>query len=174
MFLKFIKGLGLKKNIKKCLAQYKPTGMPQRVFKVGLLMDEALFTGKKNALSEITKYGIKEENISLLVYSKGVSPKNEAQMEYRAYSRKFVSAGGNFVKEPVASFVSAPFDLLISYYNADNPLLMLATLESQAKFKVGLASADSRLNDFTIAVEPAKYKEYMAELFKYLKILNII
>ncbi|WP_417351112.1 DUF6913 domain-containing protein [Flavobacterium alkalisoli] len=174
MFLKFIKGVGLKKNIKKCLAQYEPGGMPTKVVTIGLLMDEAWFTDKKRVINEITKHGIKEESISLLVCKKKVSAKEATQLDYPVYTRKDVSAGGKLKKEEVITFVQTPFDMLISYYDTEKPLLMLATLESQAKFKVGFANVDKRLNHFTIAEGADRYKEYMAELFRYLKILNII
>lgn len=174
MFLKFIKGVGLKKNIKKCLAQYKPEGMPAKVVTIGLLMDEAWFTDRKHVMNEITKHGIKEENINLLVCKKNVSAKEAEKLDYAFYTKKDVSASGKFKKEEVKGFIETPFDMLISYYDTEKPLLMLATLESQAKFKAGFVNVDKRLNDFTIAESAERYTEYMQELFRYLKILNII
>jgi hypothetical protein len=50
--------------------------------------------------------------------------------------------------------------------------LELATIKSQAKFKAGFSSTDNRLNNFMIKSQAEKYKEFVAELFKYLKILN--
>ncbi len=172
MFLKFIKNFGLKKNIKKCLAQYKPGAASGVVNTIGVLADETYFTNKDNFINEIAKYGIKKENVSILVYKKRILGKEAKTANYSYYTRKNITAGGSIKKEEAINFLDTPFDLLISYYDTEKLPLMLATLQSQAKFKAGFASVDKRLNSFTISMEADKYKEFIAELFKYLKILN--
>jgi hypothetical protein len=72
----------------------------------------------------------------------------------------------------VVQFLNTPFDMLINYYDVDSPPLMLATLSSEARLRVGFATVDNRLNDFMISMQAEKYTDFIAELFKYLKILK--
>ena len=64
--------------------------------------------------------------------------------------------------------------MLISYYDVEKPPLVLVTLQSKAKFKVGFSTIDKRLNAFMITTVAEKHGEFVAELFKYLKILKKI
>lgn len=172
MFLKFIKSIGLKKNIKKSLAQYEPEVLSGMVNTIGVLTDET-YVADTRLIDEIARYGFKKEAVSLLVYRKKVSAKEAETINYRYFTKKDISAGGDF-KGEAAGFINTPFDLLISYYDVEKPVLVLATLQSKAKFKVGFSSVNKLYNSFTINITADKYKEFIAELFKYLKILNKI
>lgn len=172
MFLKFIKDFGLKKIIKKKLSGYKPVSSPDVITTVGILVDESYFLDKESLISELVNFGIARNAIKTLSFKERVKPKEIVDCCH--YTRKDISVNGNFEKTDVAEFVDTPFDMLISYYDVEKPPLVLATLKSKAKFKVGFSSVDNRLNHFMISSQAEKYTEFVSELFKYLKILNKI
>lgn len=174
MFLKFIKDFALKKIINKSLAQYKPASSSDVVHTVGLLIDETYFTDKESFVEELVANGIKESDITIFIYKNRISKKDAKVIDYPYFTYKDISQLGNFTKEEIAAFVNTPFDMLISYYDVEKAPLVLATLQSKAKFKVGFGHVDKRLNTFMITTVAEKYKEFTAELFKYLKILNKI
>jgi hypothetical protein len=170
MFLNFIKDFGLKKNIKKTLSQYVPASSPGNVATIGVLIDESYFFNKEALIKELAAHGIVAKNIETLSFREKLKPKEVVDCCY--YTRKDIAADGTFSKEDVAVFINKPFDLLISYYDVAKPPLVWATMRSKAKFKAGFSSVDNRLNTFMISSQAEKYKEFVAELFKYLKILN--
>ncbi len=172
MFLKFIKDFGLKKNIKKTLAQYKPVSSPDAVVTVGILVDESYFADKEAVMTELTANGIDRRNIQTLSFKERITKKEIVDCCY--YTRKDIAIDGGFTKDDVAAFINTPFDMLISYYDVEKAPLVWATLKSKAKFKVGFATVDKRLNHFMISSVAEKYTEFISELFKYLKILNKI
>jgi hypothetical protein len=174
MFLKFIKDFGLKKIINKSLAQYKLVPSQNAVKTVGILIDETYFTDKGAFAEELIVNGIKEADITILIYKNRITKKEAKVIDYPYFTYKDVTATGHFTKEEIASFINAPFDMLISYYDIEKSPLLLATIQSKAKFKVGFGSVDKRINNFMITTVAEKYKEFTAELFKYLKILNKI
>ncbi len=172
MFLKFIKDFALKKIIKKSLAGYKPVAGTDGVATVGILIDESYFFEKESLIAELIANGIKRSDIETLSFKERIKPKEI--VDYRHFTRKDISAAGTFVKEDAAAFINRPFDMLISYYDVEKPPLLLATLKSKAKFKVGFSGVDNRFNHFMISSQAEKYTEFVSELFKYLKILNKI
>lgn len=172
MFLKFIKNFALKKNIRKTLAQYKPVSSPDVVATVGILVDESYFTDKQALTDALVANGISPQNIKTLSFKERIKKKEIVDCCH--YTRKDISADGAFTKDDVAEFINTPFDMLISYYDVEKPPLVWATLKSKAKFKVGFATVDKRLNHFMISTVAEKHDEFITELFKYLKILNKI
>ncbi len=172
MFLKFIKDFGLKKNIKKTLAQYKPISSPDVVATVGILVDESYFADKQALIDDLAANGISPQNVKTLSFKERIKKKEIVDCGH--YTRKDITGDGAFTKDDVAAFINTPFDMLISYYDVEKPPLVWATLKSKAKFKVGFATVDKRLNHFTISTVAEKHAEFISELFKYLKILNKI
>ncbi|QYJ68058.1 DUF6913 domain-containing protein [Flavobacterium litorale] len=167
--MKFIKNFGLKKTIKKSLAKYQPIAMPDTVVTVGVLTDEQHYGNTSTIVKAIVKQGIAEKNIEVLSYRENISSKEVVK---DCYSLADINANGRFKTEAVNAFVYRRFDMLISYYDTEDLPLVLATLKSKAKFKVGFSAVDTRLNDFTINTPTKKYELFVSELFKYIKILN--
>ncbi len=170
MFLKFIKDFRLKKIIKKLLPNYKATASGAKVVTVGILLDETYFAGREELIQEIAAQGIAPGNIKTLSFFERIK-KGQAP-ECCHFTYKEVGFDGTFAKTDVSDFINTPFDLLISFYDVQKPPLALITLQSKAGFKAGFSTVDNRLNTFMIASQAEKYKEFTAELFRYLKILN--
>ncbi|MFP9114370.1 DUF6913 domain-containing protein [Flavobacterium sp. RHBU_3] len=168
--MKFIKDFSLKKNIKNTLTNYKAPVSGKAVVTVGVLLDETYFAGREDLIKEIASYGINARNIETLSFFERVKKKELPQCCHFSYAD--VTSGGEFAKEDVTAFINKSFDLLISYYDVQKPPLALITLKSKAAFKAGFSTTDSRFHTFMVASQVEKYKEFTAELFKYLKILN--
>ncbi|NDI99733.1 hypothetical protein GWA97_11650 [Flavobacterium sp. LaA7.5] len=169
--MKFIKNFGLKKIIKKSLAKYQQGAMPDAVAIVGLLTDEKHFKYRDAIVQELVKQGIAEKNIEVLSFRERLNSKEAVA---GCYTLGDINANGSFKKEETTAFIYRRFDMLISYYDEESLPLMLATLKSKAKFKVGFPVMGNNLNDFTINTDPQKHEVFISELFKYLKILNKI
>lgn len=172
MFLKFIKDFSLKKIIKKSLPGYKPVAAADEISTVGIIIDESYFFDKDDLISELTDGGIKKDALQILSFRERIKPKEVVECCH--FTRRDISVSGEFLKQDVADFINTPFDLLINYYDVEKAPLLLATIKSKAKFKVGFATVDNRLNSFMISSQAEKYSEFASELIKYLKILNKI
>lgn len=170
MFLKFIKNFGLKKIIKKSLANYQPGAVPDAVTTIGVLIDEPYYKHSKAIVKELVQHGIAEENIALLVYKERANTK-ETVKGY--YTYKDIAANGSLQGE-AAAFTGKQYNMLISYYDEEKLPLLLATIQSRAGFKAGFSGIDKRLNHFTVNTDADNYTVFMTELLKYLKILNKI
>lgn len=172
MFLNFIKDFSLKKIVRKSLASYKPVANNDVVFTIGILADETYFSEKEALIKDLTSNGFSLSNIKTLSFKDRI--KKKEVMDCCHFTRKNIGADGSFTKEDVAAFVNTPFDMLISFYDVEKAPLVWATLQSKAKFKVGFATVDKRLNHFTINTQAEKHEEFITELVKYLGILNKI
>jgi hypothetical protein len=172
MFLKFIRDFSLKKIIKKKLSNYKHVSSADVVATVGIIIDETYFSDKESLIIELVGNGIRRSDIKTLSFKERIKPKEIVDRCH--FTRRDISVTGNFEKADVAEFINTPFDMLISYYDIEKPSLVLATLKSKAKFKVGFSSVDNRLYHFMISSQVEKHTEFISELFKYLKILNKI
>ncbi|KGO90760.1 DUF6913 domain-containing protein [Flavobacterium suncheonense] len=172
MFLRFIKDFFIKKTVKKSLLAYSLESTGKKIETVGLLIDETYFSKEKELIEEITANGISAGNIKVLIYKDRIKKKD--LFEHPSFSRKDISFTGEFQKEEIKQFTRETFDMLISYYDIEKPQLLIVTLQSKARFKVGFSSTDKRLNNFTITTVAEKHQEFVTELFRYLKILNKI
>ena len=170
MFWNKVKEFWTKKIVKKKLLNVKHLATNTAIKKVGIVFDETYFYEKDALIAELIKNGIQEENISLLVF-KNMIKKNET-FDSPFFSYKNLSCIATIDKKEVTEFMHQDLDLLISYYDIEKSALLLVTHLSKAKFKVGFATIDKRLNHFMVHTNAENYKVFVAELFKYLKILN--
>lgn len=170
MFLNYLKNLFTKKIVKKSLSNAKP-GPSETVIKtVGIVFDESYFYEREALVGELVANGIDIKNISVLVFKNRIR-KNET-FDYPVFSHKDLSWQATFRKSEVRNFMDSPFDLLINYYDTEKSALLVVSNLSKAKFKVGFASVNKKLNHFMINTTAENYKVFTEELFKYLKILN--
>ena len=170
MFLNYLKDFTTKKIVKNTLSNAKLTPSSNLIQTVGILFDETYFHEKEALVAELLKEGILENNIRILVFRDKIK-KNEV-FDYPVFSHKDISWTATIDKKVIKEFVSANFDLLISYYDTEKALLLLVTHLSKASFKVGFSTIDKRVNHFMIDTVVENYKVFTDELFKYLKILN--
>ena len=172
MFINYIKNFYVKKTVKKNLQNVKSEDISNAVKTVGLLIDASIFSQKEDLIKELISNGFSKENIKIIVYT-DKSKSNEATSQL-AFTAKHLNWKGEIRDPKVNDFLKEEFDLLISYYDVEKAIIMLFTLNSKAKFKVGFSSIDKRLNHFIINTKAENYKVFSDELFRYLKLLNKI
>jgi hypothetical protein len=172
MISKIIKDFFLKRKVNKKLINYQLQVSPDKIVKVGVLIDGNYFTNQEDLIKEIEKHGIAKENIEILSF---VNKNKKTLLEkFDYFFRKDISFGGLFKSERVTNFTDQHFDMLISYYDVQKPTLLLVSKSSKAKFKVGFQTIDKRINHLSINSVAENYAEFISELFKYLKILKKI
>ena len=170
MFSKIIKDFFLKRIISSKLTSANLEVSVSKINTIGIIIDEYYFANVDSLKKEIEQYGVKVNNIQILLFKKKVSKKEIVNELF--FTRSNVKINGEINKEDVNAFLEQPFDLLINYYEVERPSLLIVSKASKAKFKVGFSTVDKRINHFIISTSVSKYKEFVFELFKYLKILN--
>lgn len=172
MFLNYIKELSLKRLLKKNLVSVSYNSNASSIKSIGLIIDETYFLEKDKLINEIVGQGISEDKIKVIVYRDKI--KKDEVFSHPTFTSKHISSSGEFSEVVINNFMKEPFDLLISYYYFDKPILKWLTFKSKANFKVGFSSVDKELNHFMIDTNFDNFKVFNSELFKYLKILKKI
>ena len=167
MFLNYIKEFFVKKSLKNNLNIIKNEVFTSNIQTIGLLIDESKFRHSKELIRELFLHGIASENIKIVVYRGKLKKKKTYSRP--TFSKKSINWKGEFTEEFLNEFTETEFDLLISYYEIEKPILMMITSKSKAKFKVGFSSVDKRLNRWMIETDMGNHKLFASELFKYLK-----
>ena len=167
MFLNYIKDFFIKKIVKKNLHNVKNEVFKSSIQTVGLLIDESNFNNSEALKKELILNGILSENIKIIVYQRKFKEKKEYSLP--TFGKNQMNWKGEFEEVFLKEFIATEFDLLISYYSIEKPILMMITQKSKAKFKVGFASIDKSLNRWMIETSLENYKLFIFELFKYLK-----
>ncbi|NMH29131.1 DUF6913 domain-containing protein [Flavobacterium silvaticum] len=170
MFLNYLKGVVAKKIVKKRLSDSYAAQTVDKIRIIGILTDEVFADKLPQLISELTRYGIEQANIrSLVLVSKAT-----ADVGFPAYSIKDLNWNGTLDSENSQPILSPHLDLLINYYVDEKASLIAASETSKARFKVGFASVDKRLNHLIIDSPIENPSLFVSELFRYLKILNRI
>ncbi|MEZ4854700.1 hypothetical protein [Flavobacterium sp.] len=172
MFLRIIKEFFLKKIVDKRLNLYKLPDSKDKITTIGVIVDAVNSLHNNLLIKELIKSGFNDKEIEVLVFKEKLNKKEEINEPF--YTLKDISIKGEVKKETVTTFVKNPFDLLISYYDEPRASLNLIAKKSQAKFKVGFASVDKRMNHLLISTSVEQPQLFVQELHKYLKVLNKI
>jgi hypothetical protein len=172
MIIEYIKQIVIKSFYKRNLTNVKLNYIVKPIETVGIIIDESYFLEKDKLIREVIGFGLKRENIKLLVFREEI--KKGETFSYPTFTHSDIGWNGNFKSTEVNGFISIKFDLLISYYDYEKTILALITNNSKAQFKVGFSSVDKKLNHFTIGTQAENYEVFSNELFKYLKILHKI
>jgi hypothetical protein len=167
MFLNYIKEFFVKKSLKNNLHNVKNEVFTSNVQTIGLLVDESEFRHSEELVKELISNGINPDNIKIVVYRSKFDKKETYSRP--TFGKKHINWRGEVIVDFLTEFIDTEFDLLISYYDTEQPILMMVTNKSKAKFKVGFASVDNNLNRWMIETAIENYKLFVSELFKYLK-----
>jgi hypothetical protein len=167
MFLNYIKEFFVKKSLKNNLHNVKNEVFTSNVQTIGLLVDESEFRHSEELVKELISNGINPDSIKIVVYRSKFDKKETYSRP--TFGKKHINWRGEVIVDFLTEFIDTEFDLLISYYDAEQPILMMVTNKSKAKFKVGFASVDNNLNRWMIETAIENYKLFVSELFKYLK-----
>lgn len=167
MFLSYLKDFFIKKTLKNNFHNVKKEVFTSNVQTIGLLIDESDFRHSKAVVKELVSKGIDSGNIKIVVYRNKFKDKKE--YSFPIFGKKHLDWNGDVKLSFLTEFIETEFDLLISYYDVQKPVLKLITNKSKAKFKVGFASIDKNINRWMINTDLENYKLFVFELFKYLK-----
>ena len=170
MFLNYTKEFFVKKSLKNNLRNAKNEVFSKNVQTVGLLIDESNFIHSEALIKELNLQGIASENIKIAAY-KGKFDKKETYLR-PTFGKKDINWRGEITADFLKDFINTEFEILLSYYDVENIILMMITSKSKAKFKVGFSSVDANLNRWMINTELNNYKLFVSELFRYLKNLK--
>ena len=168
MFLNYIKDFFVKKSLKNTLKNLKNINTLGTIQSVGLLIDATDFEQTDLLIAALTANEIAADNLKVLVFH------NNQKNLYTTFDAGDLKWNGQISNDDIVAFCAEKFDLLISYYEKENAILMQITHHSKAQFKVGFSSVDKRLNHFMIKTTSTAYTIFVSELFKYLKLLNKI
>jgi hypothetical protein len=170
MFLNYIKELSLKRLLKKNLVSVSYNSNASSIKSIGLIIDETYFLEKDKLINEIVLQGISKDKIKVIVYRDKI--KKDEVFSLPTFTSKHINSSGEFSEVVLNDFIKEPFDLLISYYYFDKPILKWLTFKSKSHFKVGFSSVDKELNHFMVDTNFENFKVFNSELFKYLKIFK--
>jgi hypothetical protein len=172
MFSRIIKDFFLKKNINKRLTKITE-GSNDKISTIGIIIDSTRFFDTEKLLDDIKSKKNDFKEIKVLFYNDKIGHKDS--LSQLSFSLKDVSLFGKIKVTEVQDFIAYPFDLLVNFYNEEKQSLLYVSLFSKAKFKVGFTNIDSNIaNHLLIKSDVKNYKNFVSELFKYLKILNKI
>jgi hypothetical protein len=172
MFLNYLKNLFLKYILKNKWQEVSILASAKPIQTVGLVLDTTNFDQVEVLIQELILNGFLEKNISVINYTDKLN-KKEIQTRF-SFNSEVLDWKGEIVDQVIRDFINAEYDILISYYEIEKPVLLLITNQSKAQFKVGFSTIDKRLNHLLISTSLDKYTIFVQELFKYLKILNKI
>ena len=171
MFLDYLKNFVIKKIVNKSLSVDIVHDNIGKIVTVGIVADEAFAKEIQSMKQSLTSKGILENNISTIFRSSNIQANTADKITFNSTT---VSKTGKFLDPAILKFIDKDFDLLINYYGQEKPVSIMASVLSRAKFKVGFATIDKRVNNLIIDTSPHDYPIFDEELFKYLKLLNRI
>lgn len=137
------------------------------IHSVAILTSEEI-ASKVNPQKEIEEK-LKIKNCSIFKFSKSNTSHNTS---FDQFSKNDFNWQGKNTNVNLQRFLDEPFDLLISFFDANNLYLEYATLLSNASFKVGFANVNQVLFDIEIAAKIEDSCTFISELNRYLKLLK--
>jgi hypothetical protein len=172
MFLNFLKIFFVKYTLRKNTKNVSNNTKYSTVNSVGLLVDGDCFSEIVALKKALVLNGISKDAIKTLVCKESSNTGNSSLDS--TFGLDQFNWKGEVSSPDVKYFLNEKFDLLISYYNKEKPILLFSTNKSNAQFKVGFSNIDKRFNHFTIETPIENYELFSKELLKYMKILNKI
>ncbi len=173
--LRGLKDKSLQKALDKALSERQVYNRQVKLKTLGVLIDARQNVDVMSVMRLADHLGVKAMDLDVLGLKEPKdTAKQQASNNTNYFDEKMISSSGNFKSQSVESFADKSFDVLISFYGEDHKELDLVAAKSKAKFKVGFATVDNRINDLVIGVDPNNSDKYISELKKYLKILEII
>lgn len=167
-----IKRFFLRKIINKKVLNLNEDIPNDKIHTIGIIVDTTYFFDTEKLVTEIKSKNVSFKDVKVLSYNDKV--KHKDSLSAYSFSIKDISITGEIKVIEVHDFLNYPYDLLISYFDEEKLPLLLAVSSSKAKFKVGFSKINFKFNHFIIDADAKDYKNFISELFKYLKILNKI
>lgn len=177
MFLKGIKDkLKYKSGLKHLKAELaKPPAIIDRdkgITSIGCIVDLDTFDDANLFFEFIEAFNLRPNAVKIIGY-KSYYDKNSPYAT-PVFSDKDLGWKGVIENSYALEFLSRDYDMLVNYYNKENLLLQLLTIQTKARVKVGFGEIDEAYNDLILNAPIADFKTFKKELKKYLTVLNEI
>ncbi len=173
--LRGLKDKSLQKALERALSERQAYNKQVKLKTLGVLLDARQSVDVMSVMRLADQLGVKALDLDVLGLKEPKdTAKQKASNNTNYFDEKMISSSGSFKSNSIEDFVNKPFDVLISFYAVEQKGLDLVAAKSNAKFKVGFANVDNRINDLVLGVDPNNSDQYISELKKYLKILEII
>ncbi|WP_234387199.1 MULTISPECIES: hypothetical protein [Aquimarina] len=174
MILKGLKRNAIKKSVEAYLGEREARSQNISNLKtLAVLIDATQSINIVSLLKLANELGVKSEELKVIGYKEDqkeiIDDKDAAY-----YNDKSFGVNGAIKSKSLQDFVDKDFDVLINFYEKNTVELNYVAAASKAKFKVGFAEVDNRINDLIIGASTNDTNLFISELKKYLKILQII
>lgn len=174
MIFKGLKRNALKKSVESCIKKRKPQSKQVSSIKsLAVLIDASQSVNILSVVKLANELGVKSDHLTVMGYKedqKEIADDKDAAY----YNDKSFGVGGSIKSTSLNKFIDKDYDVLINFYSDEKLELNYVAAASQAKFKVGFAEVDNRINDLVIGAASDNINLFISELKKYLKILQII
>ncbi|MDH7448264.1 DUF6913 domain-containing protein [Aquimarina sp. 2201CG14-23] len=174
MILKGLKRNALKKSIESHIKKRKSQAKGvSNIQSLAVLIDASQSVNVLSVVKLANELGVKSERLKVMGYKedqKEISDDKDAAY----YNDKSFGVGGTVKSNSLNEFIQKEYDVLINFYSESKLELDYVAAASKAKFKVGFAEIDNRINDLVIGAANQNTNLFISELKKYLKILQII
>ncbi len=174
MFLRGLKEKSAYKFLKKRLTEgVPPSGLSRRGIRtIGCIVDTDIFPNTEVFYDLSKEFNLRSNVVKIIGYKSKLDKISPYSIPM--FCDKDLGWNGAINSGYTLEFLERDFDLLINYYNEEKLPLMLASVQSKARLKVGFSSVDNELNDLILTIEPKNFNAFKSELKKYLTILKEI
>ncbi|WP_397362501.1 DUF6913 domain-containing protein [Olleya sp. R77988] len=172
MILKGFKEKSNKKYINKSIKNRVVNADNTIIKTVGIVVNSKEFSDLEWINSFVKDLRINQNNLKILSLFNG--KKEETSVYNNTFSEKDLGWKGQFKSQVAKDFIANSFDLLVNFYETESLALQVISATTEAKFKVGIANANQKINDLIIDTKIKDKAIFKTELIKYLNILNKI
>tara|TARA_A100001011_G_scaffold67458_1_gene68682 strand:+ start:110 stop:640 length:531 start_codon:yes stop_codon:yes gene_type:complete len=162
----FFLGIQYRKHL-KLLGQRK-IKHATRIRSVGILLGPDMEIDTQFIYNIATELSVPLRNVHVMSLATKVHEDQKVKTKKFFYNQKLLPWTGRFTVQET-HFCETTLDVLINYFEGPNKLLGLISVKSKAKFRIGFAQADHRLNDLVFDFDPSEKNLFVLEMKKYLK-----
>ncbi len=174
MILKGLKRNALKKNVESHIEKHESKAKQvTEINSLAVLIDASKSVNILSVVKLANALGVKSDRLKIMGYKEDQKEIADDQ-DAAYYNDKSFGVGGTIKGSSLNDFISKEYDVLINFYAESRLELDYIAAASRAKFKVGFSTIDHRINDLIIGTPSEDINLFIAELKKYLKILQII
>ncbi len=170
--LKKIKQHSLRKSTERNLQNRDVSQRNSPLTYLGFLVDETVLDDVEKIYGLAKEIGLLPKNIKVFTFLE-TKHRIPSLIQNQINNSEF-SWKGEITNQNAREFLDFPFDVLVGFYNKNNPFLNRMISASNAKFTVGFKGVDERLFDLILNVPPQDFPAFQKELTKYLNVLKKI
>ncbi len=171
MIFKSLHNKLLKKKIENSLIKLSNQRRfkPNPIKTLGCIVDPSFPVSVDKFIELSNSLGLKEKDFKIITFQENKNTFNV--FSNMNMTPECVSFSGNLNGKDSLEFISFEFDLLINFFRSNNFLILLSS-KTNAKFRVGFESVDSKLNDLIFSKKIKNFLDFKLELIKYLKLIK--